>query len=97
MAPPPFKVIGPVRQPLTVEETADALGVSPLQMEEVLAAVAAVIGEGGRTGVAAKRKGAAVKSVKAAKAVKSASAAKVGGAPLRRTRSAAKAAARSRR
>lgn len=42
MAPPPFKVVGPVRAPLTLQETADTLSLSPSDVRATLAAVDAI-------------------------------------------------------
>jgi len=39
MAPPPFKVVGPLPQPLTVEETAATFSLPPAKVEQLMAAL----------------------------------------------------------
>ena len=43
MAPPPFKGVGALRKPLTVEETAEKLGVSRRETERIMASLDAVL------------------------------------------------------
>ena len=43
MAPPPFKVVGDLPKPLTVEETAETFGVSRRETERIMASLDAVL------------------------------------------------------
>ena len=98
MAPPPFKVIGPLPEPLTVEETAATFSVSPASVAQLMTALRTSLAKA--SGSKAAKTSKVVKISMAASASRSAKAAKLpnaGKTPGRRTRQASKAAARSSR
>jgi hypothetical protein len=94
MAPPPFKVVGKLPEPLTVEETAATFRVSPATVKHLMTALRASLTQ--HRSKLAKTSNTA-KPSKAKKASKAAKVVKVSKAPRRRTRQASKAAVRSSR